>query len=145
MRDNQLLYITNKTSDRDAAHLAGFLIDTLTRFTHKYDLAPSVAIGIVNHPFLPKAEAAIDHKRVSDLACLALLGAKQLQTKEQNAWLELFAIDCPQAAFFNGDIWQLGQQAIAKGLVKINCSGDKSQLVWPIIQANNNMKLKPIF
>lgn len=145
MRDNQLLFITHKTEDSDAESLAQFLTDILARFTHKYDLAPSVAIGIVNHPFLPKAEAAIDHKRVSDLACLALLGAKQIQTPEESAWLELFAIDCPQAAFFNGDIWQLGQQAIAKGLVKINCSGDKSQLVWPIIQASNNMKLKPAF
>ncbi len=145
VRDNQLLYICKRDGNIHAETLANFLTETLNQFSYKYELSLGIAIGIVNHPFLPKAEAAIDHKRVSDLACLALLGAKQLQSPEQSAWLELFAIDCPQAAFFNGDIWQLGQQAIAKGLVKINCSGDKNQIVWPIIQASNSMKLKPSF
>ncbi len=146
VRDNQLLYICSPESVQSAEMLAEKLIGWFDKFQSRLELDTKIAIGIVGHPFLPKAPAAIDNQRVSDLACLALLGASQLMEKEQtSSWVELYAIDCPQAAFFNGDIWLLGQQAIAKGLVKINASGDKNSINWPILQTSYNLRLKSAF
>ena len=74
---------------------------------------------------------ALDHHGLFDLCYLALSGAIQLSEKcQQSVWLELAAIDCQQAAFFNGDVWQCCLMAIDKGLVKVNSSHEKQWVNW---------------
>ncbi|RJG51201.1 tetratricopeptide repeat protein [Motilimonas pumila] len=138
VKDNQLLFICPREPEHNPAKIADKLAQKVDEFASKHDLNTRIAMGMIGFPFLPKAPGAIDHKRGVDLAYLALLGAQQLQVQHEQTWLELYAIDCPQAAFFNGDIWQLGQQAIAKGLVKVNCNGDKTLLSWPLLQASHH-------
>jgi hypothetical protein len=67
-----------------------------------------------------------------NLASLALFGASQLRDNYQvNSWLELYAIDNLQPAFFDGDLWVLVQKAIQKGIVKINCNHQNHKFYWP--------------
>ncbi|MNS82508.1 hypothetical protein D3C72_1162550 [compost metagenome] len=77
---------------------------------------------------------ALDHHGLFDLCYLALSGAMQLSEKyQQSVWLELAAIDCQQAAFFNGDVWQCCLMAIDKGLVKVNSSHEKQWVNWLLL------------
>ena len=80
--------------------LAQTLLDTLAAFPCEHPLDRRISLGIVSHPFLPKAAMALDHHGLFDLCYLALSGAIQLSEKcQQSVWLELVAIDCQQAAF----------------------------------------------
>ena len=109
----------------------GDLLIAIAAFPCDYPIDRRVSLGIVSHPFLPKAATALDHHGLFDLCYLALSGAIQLSEKhQQNVWLELAAIDCQQAAFFNGDVWQCALMAIDKGLVKVNSSHEKQWVNW---------------
>ncbi len=48
----------------------------------------------------------------------------------KNVWVELFAIDCQQAAFFNGELRTKAIEAITKGLVKVSHSEKQAQIDW---------------
>ncbi|WP_232455156.1 hypothetical protein [Oceanisphaera avium] len=68
---------------------------------------------------------------MGDILYLAMAAAHQIsQVTHERAWVELLALDCQQAAFFNGDIRECCIQAILKGLVKVNCSHKKHAIDW---------------
>ena len=132
LREGHMLYVVPQRHVTDLHQLAGDLLTAIAAFPCQYPLDRQISMGIVSHPFLPKAATALDHNGLFDLCYLALSGAIQLSEKyRQNAWLELAAIDCQQAAFFNGDVWQCGLMAIDKGLVKVNSSHEKQWVNWP--------------
>lgn len=131
LREGHLLYVVPQRHVAHLHQLAQELLASLAAFPCDYELDRHISLGIVSHPFLPKAATALDHHGLFDLCYLALSGAMQLSEKhQQNAWLELAAIDCQQAAFFNGDVWQCGLMAIDKGLVKVNSSHEKQWVNW---------------
>ncbi|MGL6151461.1 MAG: hypothetical protein ACRC1N_09790 [Aeromonas sobria] len=131
LREGHLLYVVPQRHVANLQQLASDLLLAIAAFPCQYLLDRRVSLGIVSHPFLPKAATALDHNGLFDLCYLALSGAIQLSEKhQQNAWLELAAIDCQQAAFFNGDVWQCGLMAIDKGLVKVNSSHEKQWVNW---------------
>ncbi|MEG0008290.1 MAG: hypothetical protein RR721_00710 [Aeromonas sp.] len=131
LREGHLLYVVPQRHVAQLHQLAQELLDTLAAFPCEYALDRHISLGIVSHPFLPKAATALDHHGLFDLCYLALSGAMQLSEKhQQSVWLELAAIDCQQAAFFNGDVWQCCLMAIDKGLVKVNSSHEKQWVNW---------------
>ncbi len=131
LREGHLLYVVPQRHVAQLHQLAQTLLDTLAAFPCEHQLDRRISLGIVSHPFLPKAAMALDHHGLFDLCYLALSGAIQLSEKcQQSVWLELAAIDCQQAAFFNGDVWQCCLMAIDKGLVKVNSSHEKQWVNW---------------
>lgn len=131
LREGHLLYVVPQRHVAQLHRLAKELLDTLSAFPCDYPLDRNISLGIVSHPFLPKAATALDHQGLFDLCYLALSGAMQLSEKyHSSVWLELAAIDCQQAAFFNGDVWQCCLMAIDKGLVKVNSSHEKQWVNW---------------
>ncbi|MFB2874420.1 tetratricopeptide repeat protein [Aeromonas jandaei] len=131
LREGHLLYVVPQRHVANLHLLAGDLLIAIAAFPCDYPIDRRVSLGIVSHPFLPKAATALDHHGLFDLCYLALSGAIQLSEKhQQNVWLELAAIDCQQAAFFNGDVWQCALMAIDKGLVKVNSSHEKQWVNW---------------
>lgn len=132
LREGHLLYVVPQRHVAQLHQLARQLLEQLAAFPCDQPLDRRISLGIVSHPFLPKAASALDHLGLFDLCYLALAGATQLSERaNQSAWLELAAIDCQQAAFFNGDVWQCCLMAIDKGLVKVNSSHDKQWINWP--------------
>lgn len=89
----------------------------------KYGLDERVICGKVQYPFLSKSVNALKPLQTLEICGIALAGAMQLSTKLcKNVWVELFAIDYQQAAFFNGELRTRTIDAITKGLVKVSCS-----------------------
>lgn len=134
IRDNQILFIC-KQKDYLSAQLFALEIEHFfTLFTEKHNLANEVSIGIVAFPFLNSVSRAITPACMLNLASLALFGASQLRDSyHSSSWLELYAIDNLQPAFFDGDLWVLGQKAIQKGIVKVNCNHHSHHFYWPEI------------
>jgi len=97
----------------------------------KQEIELSLAIGCCSQPFLVKAKDAIDDKGMTEVLWLALEGAQQLCAKtKQSQWVELSAMSGSHAAFFCSNITEDIKQAIAKGLVKVNASADKTLINW---------------
>lgn len=132
IRDNQILFISKQKNHINTADLAQKIEQFFTLFSEKHRLTNKISIGIVAFPFLNNVSRAITPTRLVNLSSLALFGASQLRDQyQQNSWLELYAIDNLQPAFFDGDLWILGQQAIKKGVVKINSSHQNHLYYWP--------------
>jgi hypothetical protein len=43
----------------------------------------------------------------------------------------MYAIEKIQPAFFDGDLWLLGQAGIDNGIVKLKCSHSNIAISWP--------------
>jgi hypothetical protein len=70
-----------------------------------------------------------------EICGLALAGAMQAAEKlGKNIWVELNAIDCQQAAFFNGELRTKTIDAIAKGLVKVKSSEKQPNIDWDALK-----------
>ena len=135
IRDNQILFISEQSDHRSAHDFAQTIEQFFIMFSEKYQLPNGVSIGIVAFPFLNNVSRAITPTRMLNLTSLALYGAGQLRDSyQESSWLELYAIDNLQPAFFDGDLWCLGQKAIQKGIVKVNCSHPNHQFYWPELE-----------
>ncbi|WP_022941261.1 tetratricopeptide repeat protein [Psychromonas hadalis] len=135
IRDNQILFISEQQDHQSAENFAQKIEAFFTLFADKYHLPNALSIGIVAFPFLNNVSRAITPTRMLNLSSLALFGASQLrESYQENSWLELVAIDNLQPAFFDGDLWELGQRAIQKGIVKVNCSHQSHQFYWPELE-----------
>ncbi|MEL0628649.1 GGDEF domain-containing protein [Psychromonas aquatilis] len=135
VRDNQLLFISEQADRGEAERFALDIECFFKKFTHKYKLQSQIASGIVAFPFLNNVSRAIAPERMLNLTSLALYGACQIQEKtQQSSWLELYAIEKIQPAFFDGDLWTLGQTGIDKGIVKIKSSHPTTTINWPILK-----------
>ena len=100
---------------------------------------PSVVVGFGGYPTIPALSAAfltrcpraIESHNVVELSLIALAAADQIAEKCQlTSWVELSAIDCQQAAFFNGVFRARALEAIDKGLVKVNALHGKQLIEW---------------
>lgn len=131
LREGQFIYVISQRQVVDLHQTLSSLERMFAEFPCNFELDRRLAIGIIGHPFLPKAPHALDDMRLGDILYLAMAAAHQLaeQTGEL-AWVELLAVDCQQAAFFNGDIRHCCIRAILKGLVKVNSSHKKQQIDW---------------
>jgi len=97
----------------------------------KYGLNERVNCGKVQYPFLTKSVNALKPVQTLEICGIALAGAMQLSDRLcKNVWVELFAIDCQQAAFFNGELRSKAIEAITKGLVKVHHSEKQAQIDW---------------
>lgn len=97
----------------------------------KYGLNERVICGKVQYPFLSKSVNALKPAQTLEVCGIALAGAMQLADKlGKNVWVELFAIDYQQAAFFNGELRTKTIEAITKGLVKVSCSEKHVSIDW---------------
>ena len=131
-RGNQILFITKQKEYKSGGDFAQKIEDFFTSFCKKHQLSKAVSCGIVAFPFLNNASRALSPSQTLNLSSLALFAASQIRKqKRQSSWVELYAIDNLQPAFFNGDLWQLGLMAIDKGIVKINTSHPGFPFDWP--------------
>ena len=131
-RGNQILFIAKQENYKNAGEFAQKIERFFTSFCDKNQLANTVSCGIVAFPFLNNACRAFSPGQTLNLSSLALFAASQIrEQKQQSSWVELYAIDNLQPAFFNGDLWRLGLSAIEKGIVKINTSHPNFQFNWP--------------
>ncbi|MCW8994669.1 MAG: GGDEF domain-containing protein [Psychromonas sp.] len=131
-RGNQILFIAKQNDYKNAGDFAQKIENFFAAFCEKNQLRNAVSCGIVAFPFLKKAGRAFSPSRTLNLSSLALFAASQIRKQQhQSSWVELYAIDNLQPAFFNGDLWRLGQMAIDKGLVKINTSHPGFRFNWP--------------
>ncbi|WP_372881627.1 GGDEF domain-containing protein [Psychromonas sp.] len=145
IRDNQILFISEQTAFYNAAGLAHQIEQFFADFAALHHLPGAISIGIVAYPFLSNASRAISPAQTLNLNSLALFAASQIRrSKQESSWVELYAIDNLQPAFFDGDLWQLGQIAIDKGLVKIQSSHRNFLFTWPELDnAGQNDDLYP--
>lgn len=131
-RGNQILFIAEQKEYKNAGDFAQNIEHFFTSFCKKQQLSSTVSCGIVAFPFLNNASRALSPSKTLNLSSLALFAASQIRKqKQQSSWVELYAIDNLQPAFLNGDLWRLGQQAIDKGIVKINTSHPGFKFNWP--------------
>lgn len=101
----------------------------------KYGLNEHISSGRVQYPFLSKSTNAVKPVQTLEICGLALAGAIQATEKlGKNVWVELNAIDCQQAAFFNGELRTKTIDAIAKGLVKVRSSEKQLAIDWNLLQ-----------
>ena len=131
LREGQFIYVISQRQVGSLQEVLQSLERMFDEFPSIYELDKRLAIGIIGHPFLPKAPHALDDMRVGDILYLAMAAAHQLSKQTgDKAWVELLAVDCQQAAFFTGDIRHCCIQAILKGLVKVNSSHKKQHIDW---------------
>ncbi|MFT6927565.1 MAG: hypothetical protein ACJAZP_003202 [Psychromonas sp.] len=134
-RDNQILFISERANYVNAGAFAALIEQCFDDFADYYHLPKTISTGIVAYPFLKNASRAINTTQILNLNSLALFAASQICiSKQQNSWVELYAIDNLQPAFFDGDLWRLGQIAIAKGLLKIHSSNKDYSFSWPELE-----------
>jgi len=132
VRDNQLLFISEQAHHGEAKKFAQDIEVFFQSFAGTYSLDGQIASGVVAFPFLNNVSRAIAPERMLNLTSLALFGACQIRkTVEESSWLELYAIEKIQPAFFDGDLWILGQTGIDKGIVKLKSSHPGTIINWP--------------
>ena len=132
VRDNQILFICKQKDYKEASSFTCEIEQFFNSFTAKHQLPKHISCGIAAFPFLNNSNRAIAPTRMLNLTSLALFAASQIrEAKQQSSWVELYAIDNLQPAFFDGDLWELGQIAIDKGIVKINSSHTGYPFAWP--------------
>lgn len=132
VKDNQLLFISKQENHGNAKAFAEVIADFFDSFAQQHHLDGKVASGIVAFPFLNNVSRAIAPERMLNLTSLALFGACQLRKDiSESTWLELYAIEKIQPAFFDGDLWTLGQKGIDKGIVKIKSNQPQITILWP--------------
>ena len=132
VRDNQLLFISEQAHHGEAKKFAQDIEAFFHSFAESYSLDGQVASGVVAFPFLNNVSRAIAPERMLNLTSLALFGACQIREDvDESSWLELYAIEKIQPAFFDGDLWILGQAGIDKGIVKLKSSHPGTTINWP--------------
>ena len=103
----------------------------LTPLLMELQLDSRVVMGLVHFPFLTRCPRAVGSQQVVELSLITLAAADQIAEKcQQTSWVELSAIDCQQAAFFNGVFRTQALRAIDKGLVKVNALHGKHLIDW---------------
>lgn len=132
IKDHQILIISTVEQHLNSSTFIFKIIDFFKIFSLKHHLTSSICIGLVTFPFLNNTNIAISPTQTLNINHLALYSAKKTKkTKNQSSWVELYAIDNLQPAFFDGDLWTLSQIAIQKGLIKIHSSHPNEIMSWP--------------
>ena len=127
----RFLLVQHNLTLRLPRQVAEDLIKLLSSTLQPYEKVADIGIGMVGHPFLTRCPESISTTGVVELSLLALAAAKQIAARTgMPSWVELSAIDCQQAAFFNGEIRGRALQAIDMGLVKVNAREGKQWIDW---------------
>ncbi|MGO1246757.1 MAG: tetratricopeptide repeat protein [Oceanisphaera sp.] len=142
LREGQFIYVISQRQVNSLHDVITSLERMFEEFSSSFKLDQRLAIGIIGHPFLPKSPHALDDMRLGDILYLAMAAANQLSRQTgDRAWVELAAVDCQQAAFFNGDIRHCCIEAILKGLVKVNSSHKKQHIDWHTLAPDKMMSI----
>jgi len=123
--DAMFLYVEPNTSpEKTAEQLFNQITDWISEFEADKNIAKVVRLGIADYPFLPRAYTAINDKELIDILLMASNMARSLHIElGGNQWVCLRAIEhAPAASFANENIREACQQAIEKGLIKIDSS-----------------------
>lgn len=123
--DAMFLYVEPDTNpDKTAEELFNQIRDWISEFEADKNIAKVVRAGIADYPFLPRAYTAINDKELIDILLMASNMARSLHIElGGNQWVCLRAIEhAPAASFANENIRQACQDAIEKGLIKIDSS-----------------------
>ena len=106
-------------------------LDRLESILADLALADNVVMGVISFPFIPRCPLAVMGENIIELSLLAMSASEQIVEKTgRSSWVELSAIDCQQAAFFNGPFRVQARHAIDKGLVKVNALHNKNLIEW---------------
>ncbi|MGL4206232.1 MAG: hypothetical protein ACRCRW_08985 [Aeromonadaceae bacterium] len=128
---SRFLLLQSVSTAQPLQQMVANLFERLATLMVKHGVDAQVTMGLVGYPFLTRCPWAIQGKDAIELSLLALAAAEQIGAQsQQSAWVELSAIDCQQAAFFNGEIRARAVQAIEMGLVKVNASHGKPWIDW---------------
>ncbi len=128
---SRFLLMQSVSPTQPLSQVVANLFERLAALMIKHGSSPLIAAGLVGYPFLTRCPWAVQGEDAVELSLLALAAAEQIcEQSQQAAWVELSAIDCQQAAFFNGEVRVNALQAIAMGLVKVNASHDKQWIDW---------------
>jgi len=131
LAESRFLLLQPHTPGSSLVASAEFWISRLTEMLIELELDNRVVMGLVHFPFLARCPRAIESHNVVELSLIALAAADQIAEKCQlTSWVELSAIDCQQAAFFNGVFRARALEAIDKGLVKVNALHGKQLIEW---------------
>lgn len=90
-----------------------------------------LCIGMANYPFLPRAFASINNKKLIDILLMATNAAREASKSENsNQWVHLSAIDStPAACFANLPVRQACIDSINSGLIKVKTSAANG-IIW---------------
>jgi len=129
---SRFLLVQHTLTQQLPRQVADALIELLSSTLSPYGNTDDLAIGMAGFPFINRSPGAITIAGIVELSLLALAAARQIGDKSgKPSWVELSAIDCQQAAFFNGELRVQTLKAIALGLVKVNAKDGKSLIDWP--------------
>ncbi|GAA4497119.1 tetratricopeptide repeat protein [Pseudaeromonas paramecii] len=130
----KLMMLFSQSSPQSVTHWLETMFTQLKEPLRHFGVPGQLAAGLVSYPFLSRAPRAVSSIQLLEVAQLALAAARQLAEKTTaSSWVELSAIDCQQAAFFNGQIRARTLQAIDKGLVKVNALHGKQLIDWHLL------------
>ncbi len=135
--ESRLLLVLPGEADppHSASGQATVWLDRLETLLADLQLLPCVLMGVVSYPFLSRCPEAVTGPHVVELSLIALAAAGQIVEKtHRSSWVELSAIDCQQAAFFNGVFRSQALLAIDKGLVKVNALHNKNLIDWSSVE-----------
>ncbi len=131
LTSSRFLLLQNVSATQPLPQIVANLFERLAVLMLKYRVDTQIVAGLVGYPFLTRCPWAVQGRDAVELSLLALAAAEQIgEQSKQSAWVELSAIDCQQAAFFNGEIRAHAIQAIEMGLVKVNASHGKQWIDW---------------
>jgi len=130
----KLVILFSQSSPQTVTHWLESLFAQLKEPMQQLGVPGQLAAGLVSYPFLSRAPRAVSPIQLLEVVQLALAAARQLAEKTSaGSWVELSAIDCQQAAFFNGQVRARTLQAIDKGLVKVNALHGKHWIDWHLL------------
>lgn len=123
--DAMFLYVEPNTNpNKTAQELFEQIKEWIVGFDADKNLAKTIRAGIADYPFLPRAYTAINDKELIDILLMASNMARSLHIElGGNQWVCLRAIEhAPAASFADENIRKACQDAIEKGLIKIDSS-----------------------
>ena len=126
-----LLIPTHIDDELSASGLATIWLDRVEDILRQLQLPDSIVMGVISFPFIPRSPQAVTGENIIEVSLLAMAAAEQIVEKTgRSSWVELSAIDCQQAAFFNGEFRVQARHAIDKGLLKVNALHNKTLIEW---------------
>ncbi|MBV7315358.1 lipopolysaccharide assembly protein LapB [Shewanella sp. NIFS-20-20] len=87
------------------------------------------SLGHINLPLMANSDIRIDAQSILQSLQFACAGA--LSLGQPASYVSLSSLDFTPPTIFTSPIYFRLEQAICRGLIKVECSGDKQQIKWP--------------
>lgn len=128
---------TDKAPEQMADKIQLF-IDEFVQNTTSNQLSTRLCIGMADYPFLPRAFASINNKKLIDILLMATSAARlACKAEGANQWVHLSAIDStPAACFVNRPVRDACFENINKGLIKVKTSAT-SGINWQKVHGSD--------